>query len=501
MNASNKKEYGPAVGPPVFVLMEFKQKVVLIGYGIVAKALLPMLVKHLRVPAGNITLIDFADGGAALRPWLARGVVFVRERITPFSLPRLLSAHVRRGDLIIDLAWSVEFFEIIRWAHDHEVLYVNASLESWDPAAEMQQRPTLEKTLYARYEKLLPLMEKWRSGVTAVIDHGSNPGLVSHFVKKGLVDIATAALKEKQVVRDQARRVQAALEGKNFAHLARALGVKVIHCSERDTQRADRAKGPDEFVSTWSVEGMWEESIAPVEISWGTHEKQMPPHAILPATGPLNQIVLPQMGLNTWVRSWVPDEEIVGMVVPHGEAFGLSHALTVRDERRVEYRPTVHYAYTPCNDSLVSLHELRARNYELHPQRRILTGEITTGSDRVGALIMGHAFRSWWVGSDLSIAEARRKVPGVNATAVQVAAGVLAAVLWAARNPRKGIRLPEDLPHEEILRDAKPYLSDLISRRSDWTPLSRHRVHFEENEAARADHTDPWQFKNFLFRA
>jgi len=68
------------------------------------------------------------------------------------------------------------------------------------------------------------------------------------------------------------------------------------------------------------------------------------------------------MGLNTWVRSWVPHQEIVGMIVTHGESFGISQALTVRDHGQAVYRPTVHYAYMPCNDSIVSLHELRGRN-------------------------------------------------------------------------------------------------------------------------------------------
>jgi len=480
--------------------MEFKNNVLIIGYGIVAQALLPMLLKHLRVPAEHITVIDLADRGGTLRPWTARGVKFVHEKVTAFSLGRLLSAHVKPGDLIVDLAWSVEFFDIIRWAHDNQVLYVNASLESWDPSADSQQRPTMDKTLYARYVRLLALKDKWREGPTAVVDHGSNPGLVSHFTKKGLLDIAEAALREKVLPAAQAKRVQRSAEAKDFAALAQALEVRVIHCSERDTQRANTAKAPDEFVNTWSVEGMWEESIAPVELGWGTHEKTLPPRALKPEHGPRNQIVLPQMGMNTWVRTWVPEEEVVGMAVPHGEAFGLSHALTLRDGDRAVYRPTVYYAYVPSNDALVSLHELRARNYELHPRKRILTDEIVTGTDRVGALIMGHAFRSWWTGSVLSIAEARKKVPGGNATSVQVAAGVLAAVLWSLRNPRRGLCLPEDLPHEEVLRDAKPYLGETVSVRSDWTPLVQQRVYFEENEDACVDREDPWQFQNFVFR-
>ena len=89
---------------------------------------------------------------------------------------------------------------------------------------------------------------------------------------------------------------------------------------------------------------------------------------------------------------------------------------------------------------------------------------------------------------------------GREGPSVQVAAGVLAAVLWSLRNPRRGLCLPEDLPHEEVLRDAKPYLGETVSVRSDWTPLVQQRVYFEENEDACVDREDPWQFQNFVFR-
>ncbi len=245
---------------------------------------------------------------------------------------------------------------------------------------------------------------------------------------------------------------------------------------------------------------MWEESISPVELGWGTHERQLPPAAMLPDGGPRNQIILPQMGLNTWVRSWVPHQEIVGMLMAHGESFGLSHALTVYQDGRPIYRPTVNYAYMPSGDSIVSLHELRARNYELHPRTRIPTDEIVAGADVVGALIMGHPFGAWWIGSILSIDEARKKLPGVNATAVQVAAGVLAGTLWAVRNPRAGLCLPEDLPHREILDVAVPYLGQFVSVPSEWTPLSRQREYFADGPET-MDRSDPWQFQNFVFKS
>ena len=99
------------------------------------------------------------------------------------------------------------------------------------------------------------------------------------------------------------------------------LGVKVIHCSERDTQITDRPKQVDEFVNTWSIEGFREEGTTTAEMGWGTHEKELPPLAYEHADGPRNQICLAQMGMNTWVRSWVPHYAIRGMVVRHGEAF------------------------------------------------------------------------------------------------------------------------------------------------------------------------------------
>lgn len=485
---------------PVGQRVDFRHRVLVIGYGIVAQALLPLLMRQLRLAPSRLTVIDFADRSEALRPLTARGLRFVRERITPISLARLLSEHVRAGDLIVDLAWSVDFFDIVRWAHEHGVLYVNASLESWDPGEEMQRKTPLEKSLYARYLRLLPLKAAWSQGPTAVVDQGANPGLVTPLVKTGLLDIAAAVLQENNHTPAARRRLERLVAAEDFAGLARHLGVKVIHCSEWDTQRADRAKAPDEFVSTWSVEAMWEESISPCELGWGTHERWLPPAAIRPEAGPRNQIILPRMGLNTWVRSWVPHQEIVGMVVTHGESFGLSHALTVHRNGRPVYRPTVHYAYMPCADSIVSLHELRARNYELHPRRRILADEIATGTDVFGALIMGHRFRSWWIGSILSVEESRRLVPGVNATAVQVASGVLAGAVWAIRHPRRGICLPEDLPHREILETARPYLGQLVSMRSDWTPLSRYHDYFAEGTAAAVDPSDPWQFRNFIFR-
>ena len=154
----------------------------------------------------------------------------------------------------------------------------------------------------------------------------------------------------------------------------------------------------------------------------------------------------------------------------------------------------------PCDATIVSLHELRCRNYEMQSRLRIMNDkEISSGSDILGALLMGHPYKSWWTGSILSIEEARKLAPGCNATSIQVALGVVSAVMWMIENPKKGFCLPDDLPYEYVLEIAKPYLGELYSGPSDWTPLKNRLVYFKENPANDYDKKDVWQFKNFLF--
>ena len=69
---------------------------------------------------------------------------------------------------------------------------------------------------------------------------------------------------------------------------------------------------------------------------------------------------------------------------------------------------------------------------------RIMTDEIISGADILGALVMGHPYQSWWCGSDLSIEESRRLVPHQNATTMQVAISVVAAFMWMLENPSAG---------------------------------------------------------------
>lgn len=480
--------------------LRFDGRVLLLGCGSVSQCLQPLLLRHLDMDFTRLTVLDFEDLAGSIPDTLAAGASYVRERITEQNISEQLAKYVGDGDLLINLAWNIDTVEIIQWCQDHGVRYVDTSVELWDPYEDQLTTTPQDRTLYARHMKLRERAKTWRKdGPTAVVEHGANPGLVSHWTKVALEDIATAMLAQSEL--DGARRtgLEQALSEGDYAKLGQLTGTKVIHISERDTQISDKPKQVGEFVNTWSVEGFYEEGIAPAEMGWGTHEPVLPEHAYTHEDGPQNQICLAQTGITTYVRSWVPiGGPIIGMVVRHGEAFTISDHLTVWENGKAAYRPTVHYAYLPTDAAMNSLYECRMNGYQLQTDQRIMNDEITEGMDELGVLLLGHELNGWWVGSQLDIHESRSLVPHQNATTLQVAASVLGAVFWIVNNPNRGLCVPDDLDHTAVLEVANPYLGKVPSVQTDWTPRSAAYEPFANFRPTAGNDEEPWAFNNFL---
>jgi len=119
---------------------------------------------------------------------LCIGITYKVEKIDKDNFEATLSKYVSSGDLIIDLAYEIATEDFLRWCHRHNVLYINASVEVWDPYMDPQTEDARKFTLYSRHTAIRKLKEEWgqNDGPTAVLDHGANPGLVSHFVKLAL---------------------------------------------------------------------------------------------------------------------------------------------------------------------------------------------------------------------------------------------------------------------------------------------------------------------------
>ena len=447
-----------------------------------------MLLARDDIDAGRVAVLDGDDHGARIAPYRERGVEYAIARITPENLDTTLSALLGDGDLLVNLSVGVDSVSLAEWCQQHGVAYVDTSIEPWEDDARPVAGRAAERTEYAYHQRARAAAAHWPAhGPSAVFGHGANPGLVSHFARAALLDLARALGDDDRVEpgsRDE------------WAALAQRLGVRVIHISESDTQRSAAPRQPDEFVNTWSIPGFVEEAAQPVEVGWGTHEKTLPEDARQHRDGPRNTLWFERPGARLQLRSWVPrGGPIIGYALPHSECVTLSEYFTLVRDGEAVYRPTVAFAYLPCDAALASLHETIMRNWEMPSRQRILGDDISAGRDEVGVLLMGHRLGAWWYGSQLDIEETRRLLPGSNPTAVQVAAGVLAATLWTLENPCRGFCEPEDLPWRRILELARPWLGPMASVASDWTPLAGRKPLFAEPWL---DHDDPWQFANFV---
>jgi homospermidine synthase len=459
----------------------FGGRLVMLGFGSIGQGVLPLILRHIDLPADRIAIISGDERGRDVAA--NYGVAFTVSPITRDNLRDTLVPRLGAGDFLLNLSVDVSSVELVMLCRELGALYLDTCIEPWaggytDPSLTPSQRSN-----YALRESALALATPGIAQPTAVLTHGANPGLVSHFVKQALLNVAcdTGVTTATPGGRDE------------WAALAQRLGVKAIHIAERDTQLADRPKQPGEFVNTWSIDGFVGEGCQPAELGWGTHEKALPADARRHEFGSDAAIYLLRPGASTRVRSWTPLEgPFHGFLITHNESISIADYYTVRDLAGVSYRPTVHYAYHPCDDAVLSLHELAGKNWHMQPRQRLMMDEITSGIDELGVLLLGHARGAYWYGSRLSIQQTRALVAHNNATSLQVTAAVLAGVVWAIENPRAGIQEADQLDHARILAIAGPYLGEVVGAYSDWTPLQNREELFAED----LDRTDPWQFRN-----
>jgi homospermidine synthase len=462
----------------------FAGRLVIVGFGSIGQGVLPLLLRHIDMQPGQITIMTAElRGHEVAREY---GVGFVETALTRDNYRSTLEPCLGKGDFLLNVSLDVSSVALIELCCERGALYLDTCIEPWPGGYTDPNLPPAARSNYALRESALALRERAPGGSprpTAIMTHGANPGLVSHFVKQALVEVARDA--------DPGTTMPADRTG--WGRLAQRLGVRAIHIAERDTQVSTIPKAPGEFVNTWSIDGFYSEGSQPAELGWGTHERHFPADGRRHDFGSQAAIYLMRPGAGTRVRSWTPLEgPYHGFLITHGESISIADYLTLRDGERVVYRPTCHYAYHPCDDAVLSLHELAGKNWQLQRHKRLMMDEIIEGIDELGVLLLGLRKGVYWYGSRLSIAEARRVAPHNNATSLQVTAPVLAGVIWAIEHPERGVVEPEELDFERVLEICRPYLGEVVGIYGEWTPLHDRERLFPED----LDRDDPWQFKN-----
>jgi homospermidine synthase len=464
--------------------------IVMIGFGSIGKGTLPLIERHFAYDKQRFVVIDPEDKDRKILD--ERGIRFIHEAVTRDNYRKLLAPLLTEGGgqgFCVNLSVDTSSVDIMELCSELGALYIDTVNEPWAGFYFNPKFGPEKRSNYALREMTMTAKRKRKPGsTTAVSCCGANPGMVSWFVKQALLDIA----------KDTGAKIKEPKSREDWARLAKKLGVKGIHIAERDTQRAKKPKPRNVFVNTWSIEGFTSEGMQPAELGWGTHEKWMPANGRKHKTGSQAAIYLLQPGANTRVRSWTPTPgSQYGFLVTHNESISITDYLTLKDGRRTVYRPTCHYAYHPCDDAVLSLHEMFGQAGKKQETFHILDeDEIVDGIDELGVLLYGHKKNAYWYGSQLSIDETRDLAPYQNATGLQVTSAVLAGMVWALENPKEGIVEADEMDFRRCLEVQMPYLGPVVGKYTDWTPLTGRPGLFPED----IDKRDPWQFRNVLVR-
>ncbi len=458
----------------------FHNRLIILGFGSIGRAVLPLIFQQLAINPSQITIIANDASGKSIAQ--AYGILFELKYITQSNYSQTIGEKLAQGNFLLNLSVNISSFDLIELCRQFGALYLDTAIESWPKGYLDCELPPSFRTNYHLRESLLTLKSD-KKNPTAIITHGANPGLVSHFLKQALMNLAY----------DNEMVINTPNTAMEWASLANALAIKTIHVAERDSQITLCPKKISESVNSWSVDGFLGEASQPAELGWGTHERHWPNDASHHDQGSQCAIFLNQPGGSTRVRTWTPSHGAFhGYLITHAESIAIADYLTLKKESHVAYRPTVHYAYEPCPDAVRSLAEFKSTEWYQQGQNRLIVDDIVDGADELGVLLMGNKKGAYWFGSYLSIHDARTIAPYNNATSLQVASGVIAAMVWAIEHPDQGLLEAEDIDFQYILNIAQPYLGQVAGYYTEWTPLQNRALLFPEP----LDLNDPWQFLN-----
>jgi homospermidine synthase len=433
----------------------FDGDILIVGWGAIAQGLITLMLRHLRIDRERITILSRDEDGRELAE--ALDLRFEIVTINRTNIREVITEYAEPESLVVSLAVDVSSAELIKLCRELNCIYVDTSFEPW--AREYVAAAEEMRTTYAFRQQALDLQASAGPGTpSALVGHGANPGLISHFAKEA---IWAAAGREGQAP---------ALTSAEWAQLVGQSGIRTIQLSELDTQIAPEPEDLD-LRNTWSVDAYIGEALQSGEIASDAQDEIPVPGAKGFGFGPGGAYYLPRPGAWTPTKGWEPRTgSFTGMLFTHYEVLSLADYLTTRGKTGEPVsRPTVFYTYRPGVQALQTLERACADEKAIMARnKRILMAELTGGSDNVGAIAYREDGQAFWFGSCLDIDEARSLAPFNNATSLQVCAGALAGIVWIIENPRAGLIEAEALDNRRCMDIAAPYLGDLSTHRFDW---------------------------------
>ena len=467
-------------------MVKFDGTIVQFGFGAVGKSFYEKAAKEIKYDEHKYYVIT--QNNYEFEAYINLGGLvanFVSHEITKDNYCQVFGQYLKSGDLLLDFADTVGTKDICDWCAEENIMYINTGAADW---------PENWLNIFEQDRLLNDVKDKHqRNHLTnkypIVLQHGNNPGLVSHFVKAGIEYIVSTQYK-----RD--RQLRALVKQGRFNEAARILGIKMIQVNDLDTQQIKDSPDDNKLFNTWCVDTFLYELLTEVAVNIGNHENIDFAHDCR-FTDPVQGFLeFKYLAAGKKCRTYCPGGVFDGFLVPHEETVTIARSLEVKEHGEVIYRPSVMFLYAPCHLAEAYLVKAKVNEYpEPDPDRppdcendngqTIIRGhvypkqaeivyreKIKSGTEYVGVLLIGENFKPVWIGNRVELSYLYKNPKHSywqTPTITPVAMSALSAVCWMLKNKEKGgIYFPDDImDYKYILKTAEKYISKTIYQTFD----------------------------------
>lgn len=468
-------------------MIKFDGRIVQFGFGAVGKSFYEKISKEIDFNENKyfvITMDKFEFEAFVNLGGMVEN--FIVQEITKDNFIEVFGKYLAEGDLLIDFADTVGTKDILKWCAENNIMYLNTGEADWP---ENWYSIFNENILKNEIREIHNKNDKTNK-YPIVLQHGNNPGLVSHFVKAGIEYIAKTQYKKDKLLKQLIKENQ-------FNKAAQRLNIKQIHVNDIDLQEVKKETEDKSLYSTWCIDSFFFEMLSEATINFGTHEKiDLKEEECKLLDFENGFLELKELAVDTKCRTYYPEGEFEGYLVPHEEIITIAKGLEVKENNKTIYRPSVMFLYSPCEAARNYIENSKVNSYLnpdpnkpqdcenvdgtsiirgfVYPEKSeiVYQEKIKSGTEYVGVLLIGDNFNPVWVGNRIEMSYLYKKKKDSywqTPTITPVAMSALAATCWMIKNKdRGGIYFPDDIKeYKEIIKTAEKYISKTIYKTFD----------------------------------
>src|SRR5213080_2677973 len=140
---------------------------IVVGFGSIAQAALPLILRHLEIQPEQITVISTDENGEEIAREF--GVAFILHALTEENYTTILERYLNKGDFLLNLSVDVSSIALMELCWRRGALYLDTCIEPWSGGYTDRTIPASLRSNNALREKALSFGREKQRGPTAIL--------------------------------------------------------------------------------------------------------------------------------------------------------------------------------------------------------------------------------------------------------------------------------------------------------------------------------------------